>query len=96
MIRRYGDLRKELNGWLRAREVQRFHTVPLTRPQNIGEHSGNVAWLCAWAYGGGVSAGLLTAALCHDLGEYVTGDIPSPAKRTWPSDMRLADRKSVV
>jgi HD containing hydrolase-like enzyme len=67
--------------YLRAREVTRFHTVPMVDRQNIAAHSHGVAVLGLMLTSGQCSANFLQAALLHDMGEYRTGDIPSPVKR---------------
>jgi 5'-deoxynucleotidase YfbR-like HD superfamily hydrolase len=62
----------------RAGKVRRFHTYQMIAPQDVAQHSFNVANLVRIM--GGDSDTIL-AALCHDMGEWATGDIPSPVKR---------------
>lgn len=61
--------------------VERFHTRPLLKPDTDGRHSHGVAMLCYLLTEGDPSMLLLLAALLHDLGEQVAGDVSSPAKR---------------
>ena len=58
--------------------VKRWHTVHTLRQQTVAEHSWGVAMICRklWPQ----DSILMEAALCHDLGEGYTGDIPWPAK----------------
>jgi 5'-deoxynucleotidase YfbR-like HD superfamily hydrolase len=61
-------------------QVQRMHTIPTLRSQNVAAHSFGVAWWCYLLIDSYPSPWLLLAALAHDLPEALTGDIPSPAK----------------
>jgi len=64
-----------------AGEVRRFHTTRVLHPQSVGEHSWGVAFILQWlCYPLLPSAAVLCAALCHDLPESETGDVPAPAK----------------
>ena len=61
-------------------DVRRFHTRPGLRPNTDGQHSWGVA-LLVWLLTGAVPrAEVLLAALTHDLGEHVVGDVPRPTK----------------
>lgn len=76
----------ELINFFRAgTRVERDHTIPTLVRETVGHHSCNVALmaivLCNKA--GMASQGLVAYALCHDLAEGFTGDIPAPAK--WAS-----------
>lgn len=61
--------------------VRRFHTLPIHKDDTVSQHSFGVAWFCWLLTSKRPSAGLLMAALAHDLAEQHTGDIPAPAKR---------------
>lgn len=65
----------------RAGNVHRFHCYDMVHPENVAQHTFNVMNLLMVMTGGTISHRLLEAALLHDQGEYVTGDIPSPIKR---------------
>jgi len=67
---------------LSGSEVKRYHTVTTLTTETVGHHSHGVAMLCLLLRPNS-SKELLRAALCHDLAEHVTGDIPSPAKRLY-------------
>ncbi len=69
--------------------VQRFHTQRTVQAESVGKHSFGVAWLCFLLSQGRPSAGLLIAALAHDLGEYATGDVPAPVKVAHPALRRI-------
>ncbi len=58
----------------------RCHTMPMLERQNVAAHSFGVAWWCWMLTGGEATAGLIMAALAHDLAEHITGDIPSPSR----------------
>lgn len=62
-------------------KVRRFHTCVVSKEEAVGEHSANVANLVLILTDGAASKGLIVAALTHDMGEAMTGDIPSPVKR---------------
>lgn len=64
-----------------AMNVKRFHTESLIREDTIGHHSANVAGIIMYLYYPEIPSGnLLAAALCHDVAERTTGDIPATAK----------------
>lgn len=67
------EARKNLN-------VKRFHTKPMLVGETVGHHSSGVAFLIM-TIDPDCSAKLLKAAILHDMGEYMTGDIPAPGKR---------------
>lgn len=71
--------------------TQRFHTTRTITPNTVAEHSFGVAWACYILSSGKPSASLLMAALAHDLPEFITGDIPSPAKRKMNIDTSEID-----
>ena len=65
----------------RAGRVTRYHTSTLVKGEDVAQHTFNMMNLLMVMLNGQVSPALLKAALLHDQGEYVTGDIPSPVKR---------------
>ncbi|OMH38069.1 5'-deoxynucleotidase [Motiliproteus sp. MSK22-1] len=72
----------------KIRWVQRWGLKRNTIPENVMEHSWDVATIChALAlirnrfYGGSIDpCRLATAALYHDVSEVITGDMPTPIK----------------
>ena len=68
--------------------VRRYHQRYTAEIDTVGKHSAGVAMFLIMMNEQLPSANLLAAALCHDLPEAVTGDIPSPAKRDWSPDAR--------
>lgn len=84
----------------RMRFIQRWALMRNTAPENVQEHSHQVAVLAhALAmirnefFGGQVDAGAVAAAaLYHDAGEILTGDMPTPIKYFNP-EIREAYRK---
>lgn len=82
-------------------ETVRYHTWPVLRRQNVGEHSFRVAMLCGWLAGQhaegekpvGIGANLLMAALTHDLAEHQMGDLPAPVKRGLPDVIPSGDAR---
>lgn len=71
-------------------ETRRFHGWPVLRPQSVAEHSFHVAMILHVLYGQdepGIPGYLLTAALCDDLAEWITGDPPSPFTRAMEKRM---------
>lgn len=76
----------QFGGW-----TKRYHGVPLINEQTNSQHLFGVAHLCAIMAGdyenmGGeaLTVSLLMAALCSDLPEWITGDMPAPSKRSFP------------
>lgn len=67
---------------LRAQDVKRWGIVRMAKQQTLAEHSFNVAMIArAFAKVLDVNDEQITkAALCHDLDEIKTGDIPTPFK----------------
>jgi 5'-deoxynucleotidase YfbR-like HD superfamily hydrolase len=84
--------------------VVRYHTRPGIKPDTDAHHSHGVAMLCEILSGrtnnssaaAQASANLLLAALTHDLGEQLTGDVSSPAKRFLGLGNRLKVAESEV
>lgn len=68
----------------RAGRVVRYHGQYLIRPENIAEHTFGVLNILAIMTGGQISAALMLNALFHDGGEYISGDMFSPIKRSVP------------
>lgn len=65
-------------------ETKRFHTAITLQENKVGHHSGNVAMIIHFLTPTAdplTKAGLLLAALKHDLAEHKTGDLPAPGKR---------------
>lgn len=65
----------------KAGRVQRYHTSEVLRTEDVAQHTFNMLNLLMIMTEGSVSVNLMKAALLHDQGEYVTGDIPSPVKK---------------
>ncbi len=80
-------LRKQLGFVRQGGHTLRFHTMQTLKPDTVGHHSFNVAWLVSLL---GVHLSmeeryyLVMAALAHDCPEQNTGDIPAPSKRAIP------------
>ena len=72
----------------RMRFIQRWALMRNTAPENVQEHSHQVAVLAhalavirSQRFGGRVDAGAVAvAALYHDASEIITGDMPTPVK----------------
>lgn len=67
--------------------VARYHTARILRPESVAEHSFNVANIVLCLTKGLASKELIAAALTHDMGEYLVGDIPAPVKRKLPPEV---------
>ena len=71
--------------------TRRYHQRYTAEIDTVGKHSAGVAGFILLMYQPGLPpAELLAAAICHDLPEAVTGDIPSPAKRAWSDDAKAS------
>jgi 5'-deoxynucleotidase YfbR-like HD superfamily hydrolase len=88
-------MRSTLEFIMAGSEVKRYHTVTTLQTETVGHHSHGVALLCLVLQ---PSSGdrLLKAALCHDLTEHVTGDIPSPAKRIYGIGEQVSDLEKTL
>ncbi len=64
----------------RAGRVTRYHQHTLLKTENVAEHTFGLVNLLMIMTGRQLTAKLLMAAMAHDMGEYVSGDIPSPVK----------------
>ncbi len=83
-------MKKTLNFILSGASVKRFHTVETLHTETVGHHSHGVAMLVL-LLDPDASKSLLQAALFHDLSEHITGDIPSPAKRSYGISTQVDD-----
>ena len=68
----------------RSGSVARWHTNPDVPAQTLADHHGRVAQIILFFWPKAPSS-LLYAALHHDCGEMITGDVPSPAKDANPA-----------
>ena len=73
-------MKNTLDFMLAGSDVKRYHTVTTLTSETVGHHSHGVALLCL-LFDPKASRELLMSAMYHDLAEFQTGDIPSPAKR---------------
>lgn len=74
----------------RAGRVTRYHTQYLTKPENVAEHTFGLVNLLMIITGGQVRAELLMAAMSHDMGEYKSGDVPSPSKKAMGEEAKAS------
>lgn len=72
----------------RGLRVLRWHTVNPRLPQSVGEHSAGVGLILVRLFNGAPPGRLLQAALVHDIGECVLGDIPAPTKKALTDEAR--------
>lgn len=77
-------MNSKLRAARRAGRVARYHTSTLVHREDVAQHSFNLMNILMVMLNGNVSNDLLVAALLHDQGEYLTGDIPSPVKKMLP------------
>lgn len=76
--------------------VKRWHTSTMLHDENVAAHSWGVATLIAMLHPD-PSAGLLKAALFHDIPEKKTGDITRWAKNEFPTLARgMAEAEEAV
>ena len=71
-------------------KVKRWHTRHSIPPQTTADHSWGVAMILL-QFCPNPSAALLRAAIIHDCGELVTGDIPGNFKRSNPELTKSLD-----
>lgn len=65
-----------------AGTVRRYHTHLVLKDQDLAAHSWGVAMIIREIMPGNLL--LIEAALTHDLGESITGDIPYTGKKKYP------------
>lgn len=70
---------KDLKFIANASRVTRWHTAATVHKETLGEHHGMVAQLLLLLFPDCTKT-TLAYAVTHDVGEYITGDIPSPTK----------------
>lgn len=73
-----------------AGRVTRYHTQFLLKTENVAEHTFGLVNLLMIMTGRQLTARLMMAALSHDMGEYISGDMPSPSKRAMGPDAKQA------
>lgn len=73
----------------RAGRVNRYHQHTLLRSENVAEHTFGLLNLLMVMTDQQITAKLLLAAIKHDMGEYVSGDIPSPVKHNLPVEGQM-------
>lgn len=71
-------------------ETRRYHGFRMLMEDTVGHHSYNVACIIMKVRPE-ASAGLLRAALKHDIAEHKAGDMPAPTKRALPDYLMLPD-----
>jgi 5'-deoxynucleotidase YfbR-like HD superfamily hydrolase len=69
-----------INSIYKSGSVTRWHANPDVPAQTLADHHGRVAQIILYFFPA-ASVNLLYAALHHDCGELIVGDVPSPAKR---------------
>lgn len=74
-----------------AGNVKRYHTHELLKEEKVGQHTFNMLNILMIVTDRNLSRNLMMAALVHDMGEYETGDIPSPVKRASPELKPILD-----
>lgn len=87
---------KELEFLIRAGKTRRFHTVPLIHDNSVAEHSWGVVMLTLLMTDYLAPQHVLIYAAAHDAAEFVTGDIPSPAKREFGIGEHVSELEQVV
>ena len=73
-----------------AARTKRWHTHDMLKEQNLADHQWGVALIVMTIMPGRYN--LLKAALTHDLGEAVTGDVPYTGKKMYPEIKRLTEQ----
>ena len=75
-------------------QTARYHTEVLLKPQDVAQHSYNMAWLLWKLADEAPSANLLMAALAHDGAERWLGDMPAPTKTHLGLELEFARLES--
>jgi len=72
---------RTLQDRLRGSRVKRWHTIDTVKTQNNAQHQFNVATIALYIKPD-LSLEALKYCLYHDTAEFITGDIPHPAKKS--------------
>lgn len=91
-----GEVLRLLKFVRRSGQVHRYHSEVVIKAQNVGEHSYGVAWICYMLTNQRPMSALLIHALAHDAAEHITGDIPSPTKRSLGIRTQVAAFESAI
>lgn len=75
-------------------ETKRYHVVPTLGANTVAHHSCGVALLCMLLAPD--DAGLLQAALLHDMAEHKAGDMPADVKRIAGVGKLLSDYETAL
>ena len=67
-----------------AGNVKRYHTSELLKEEKVGQHTFNMLNILMILTDRQMTNKLMMACITHDMGEYMTGDIPSPVKKLAP------------
>jgi 5'-deoxynucleotidase YfbR-like HD superfamily hydrolase len=71
---------RRISNVIESGEVQRFHAVPSVPMQSVAQHAWGVSVLCTFIKTD-PRPDMIMFALCHDMEELYTGDIPFTTKR---------------
>lgn len=74
-------INKQIELLVRGSLVKRFHTTPTIKEETVGHHTSIVCGILLLVWPERINVDLLRYAIFHDSAEFVTGDVPSPAKR---------------
>lgn len=74
-------INKQIELLMRGSRVSRFHTTPTIKEETVGHHTSIVCGILLLVWPERVTVDLLRYAVFHDSAEFITGDVPSPAKR---------------
>lgn len=67
-----------------AGNVKRYHTHELLKEEKVGQHTFNMLNILMIVTDRNLTKNLMMAVITHDMGEYATGDVPSPVKKSAP------------
>lgn len=75
-------------------KLKRFHARDTLTEQNIADHSFGVAWLTILQYDieSPPRSAVIMAAMSHDLGEHIAGDVPGDTKKRVPELKAIMNR----
>lgn len=71
---------RRISNVIESGEVQRFHAVPSVPMQSVAQHAWGVSVLCTFIKTD-PRPDMIMFALCHDMEELYTGDVPFTTKR---------------
>lgn len=87
---------EQIAAMIRAGDVKRYHALFTVQEQTVAAHSWRVAVLVRVLLEHDCNERVLWAALTHDFGEYITGDMPADIKMKLGVGLKMEEMENQV